>query len=93
MSWGSQEGDWISQFESQFNSPTDSFFASTGDDGFAGGVSYPASSQYVVAVGGKEINTDKREIKNGKMMKEIKERKDSSSPNNSLTLLFCLNRR
>jgi len=58
MSWGSQEGDWISQFESQFNSPTDSFFASTGDDGFAGGVSYPASSQYVVAVGGTSLYTN-----------------------------------
>eukprot|EP00026_Physarum_polycephalum_P005970 Phypoly_transcript_06009.p1 GENE.Phypoly_transcript_06009~~Phypoly_transcript_06009.p1 ORF type:complete len:220 (+),score=37.87 Phypoly_transcript_06009:628-1287(+) len=58
MSFGGPEGDWISEFEPIFNSTTDSFFASSGDSGFAGGVSYPASSQFVVAVGGTSISTN-----------------------------------
>jgi hypothetical protein len=51
-SWGGGEfqGDLAS--EGDYNNPGVGTFASTGDNGFDAGPQYPASSQYVVAVGG-----------------------------------------
>lgn len=51
MSWGAQEGSYISSYEPYFANSLKSFFASTGDNGTMGGISYPASSANVVAVG------------------------------------------
>jgi len=51
-SWGGDEfaGDLAS--EGDYNNPGVGTFASTGDNGFAAGAQYPASSAFVVAVGG-----------------------------------------
>jgi subtilase family serine protease len=57
MSFGSEESQGIQTYERTFAQyyPKVSFFASSGDDGSAGGTIYPASSLYVVAVGGTNI--------------------------------------
>lgn len=51
-SWGLGENAIIVSAEVNFNHPGIPITASTGDNGFSGGVSYPASSQFVTAVGG-----------------------------------------
>jgi hypothetical protein len=51
-SWGLSENAVILGYETNFNHPGIPITASTGDNGYSGGVSYPASSQYVTAVGG-----------------------------------------
>ena len=50
MSWGSNEFSSDETYDSHFNVSGVSFFASSGDNG--AGVSWPAVSPYVVAVGG-----------------------------------------
>jgi len=58
MSWGSPEGSYATIFDESYFKPyasTVGFFASTGDNGSNGGISYPASSKYIVAVGGTSI--------------------------------------
>jgi subtilase family serine protease len=55
-SWGTDEVSGIATFESRLNKPGKVLTFSTGDNGF--GVSYPASSQYVVAVGGTSLHLD-----------------------------------
>ena len=50
MSWGSSEFSSDGSYDSHFNVPGVSFFASSGDNG--AGVSWPAVSPYVIAVGG-----------------------------------------
>lgn len=57
MSWGAPEDTFVHFYEGLFEGSTTSFFASTGDYGSAGGVSYPASSLNVVAVGGTSLYT------------------------------------
>lgn len=52
MSWGAKEDPSDSLLDSYFNSPGKVFFASSGDNGSKGGVSYPSTSPNVVAVGG-----------------------------------------
>lgn len=49
-SWGSSEFSGETSYDSYFNSPTTSFFVSSGDGG--NGVEWPAASPYVVSVGG-----------------------------------------
>ncbi|MEO6775969.1 MAG: S8 family serine peptidase [Kofleriaceae bacterium] len=51
-SWGGGESAADLASEGDYNNPGIGTFASTGDDGFASGAQYPASSAYVVAVGG-----------------------------------------
>ena len=50
MSWGGGEDSSQLQYDNIFKSATATFTASSGDSGY--GVSYPASSPYVIAVGG-----------------------------------------
>jgi subtilase family serine protease len=65
MSWGGGEGSYQTNFDAIFSaSPTVAFTASSGDSGF--GVSYPASSPYVIAVGGTTLSVDA----NGKRLSE-----------------------
>jgi subtilase family serine protease len=59
MSWSAKEEEGVNTyFDPYFESTTTSFFASTGDNGQAGGIAYPAASQYVIAVGGTSIYTN-----------------------------------
>jgi hypothetical protein len=51
-SWGGAESAGDLESEGYYNNPGIGTFASTGDQGFAAGPQYPASSAYVVAVGG-----------------------------------------
>jgi hypothetical protein len=51
-SWGGSESADNLASEGYYNNPGVGTFASTGDQGFAAGAQYPASSAYVVAVGG-----------------------------------------
>lgn len=55
-SWGANEFSGEESFESRLNKPGVVLTFSTGDDGF--GVSYPAASKYVVAVGGTSLYVD-----------------------------------
>ena len=55
-SWSSGEFAGENTYDSHFTSANAAFFASTGDSGAPGG--YPATSPYVVAVGGTTCNTD-----------------------------------
>ncbi len=55
-SWGSSEFSSETNYDSYFNSPTASFFVASGDGGH--GVEWPASSPYVIAVGGTTLNVD-----------------------------------
>lgn len=56
MSWGSSEFSSENSFDSIFNNPKVTFTASSGDDGT--GTIYPASSPYVLAVGGTSLTVD-----------------------------------
>lgn len=56
MSWGSSEFSSEASYDSHFNKAGVSFFASSGDNG--AGVSWPAVSPFVVAVGGTTLNLD-----------------------------------
>ncbi len=51
-SWGGSESSGILSSEVNFNHPGVPITASTGDNAFGAGVSYPASSAFVTAVGG-----------------------------------------
>ena len=54
MSFGSAEGSWIASAESYFTTSGMTYLASTGDSG--AGVSWPAVSAYVLAVGGTSLS-------------------------------------
>ncbi len=54
-SWGGTDDSSDSTFESNFNHPGKVITASAGDSGY--GVIYPATSKYVVSVGGTTLNT------------------------------------
>lgn len=56
MSWGSPEFSGESNYNSHFNVPKVSFFASSGDSGAQ--VCWPADSPYVVGVGGTTLKLD-----------------------------------
>ncbi len=56
MSWGAGEFSGENQFDSIFNAPGVTYFASSGDSG--SGVMYPAASPNVVAVGGTTLSID-----------------------------------
>jgi len=58
MSWGAPEDSYVHTFEAIFSNSAASFFSSTGDYGSEGGISYPASSLHVVAVGGTTLYTN-----------------------------------
>jgi len=51
-SWGGNEYPEILGKEGDYNNPGIGTFASTGDNGYAPGPQYPASSAFVIAVGG-----------------------------------------
>jgi MYXO-CTERM domain-containing protein len=51
-SWGGGENPNNLMQEGDYNNPGIGTFASTGDNGYDGGASYPATSAFVVAVGG-----------------------------------------
>ncbi len=55
-SYGGPEGPGVPSAEAYFNHPGVVITASSGDDAFAGGTSYPASSRYVTAVGGTSLS-------------------------------------
>ena len=55
MSWGGPEWSGETANDTVFNHPGVLFAASTGDNGYAGGVSYPAASPNVLAVGGTRL--------------------------------------
>ncbi len=55
-SWGTDEFSQATYYESRLNKPGKVMTFSTGDNGY--GVSYPASSQYAVAVGGTSLRLD-----------------------------------
>ncbi|MGI0068645.1 MAG: fibronectin type III domain-containing protein, partial [Nitrosopumilaceae archaeon] len=55
-SWGGSEFSSESTYDSYFNSPTASFFVSSGDGGH--GVEWPAAAPYVISVGGTTLNLD-----------------------------------
>jgi subtilase family serine protease len=56
MSWASSEFAGETSYDTHFNLPGPVFFNAAGDSG--GVTSYPACSQYVVAVGGTSVTTD-----------------------------------
>lgn len=56
MSWGGAEDASQLGVDPLFNNPLVTFVASSGDSG--NGVSYPASSPYVISVGGTSLNVD-----------------------------------
>lgn len=59
MSWGGSEDGTESQYDSYyFNKAGVAYVASSGDNGFAGGVSYPSSSPKVVSIGGTSLISD-----------------------------------
>src|SRR2546428_1749753 len=55
-SWGGSEFSTESRYDYHYNSPTASFFVSSGDSGH--GVLWPAASPYVISVGGTTLVTD-----------------------------------
>src|SRR5206468_583666 len=55
MSWGGGEFYGETSYDSYFNVPGVLFAASSGDNGNAGGPSYPAMSPNVLAVGGTSL--------------------------------------
>jgi len=58
-SYGGPESTGDTTYDTNFyNHPGVAITASSGDSGYAGGVSYPAASQYVTAVGGTSLNRD-----------------------------------
>ncbi|HVA96139.1 MAG TPA: S53 family peptidase [Candidatus Acidoferrales bacterium] len=56
-SYGGGESSGEKTYDTHFNKPGIGIFASSGDSGY--GVSYPAASRYVVAVGGTKLNLTK----------------------------------
>ena len=58
MSWGGGEFSNSADDASPFTASGVVFTASSGDNGFPQGASYPASSKYVVAVGGTSLRLD-----------------------------------
>ncbi|HEX6493527.1 MAG TPA: DUF4214 domain-containing protein [Candidatus Dormibacteraeota bacterium] len=52
LSWGGPEDRGQRSYDATFNHPGVAITAATGDDGYAAGASYPATSPYVTAVGG-----------------------------------------
>lgn len=56
-SYGSDEDSSETTYDKHFNQPGLAIFASSGDSGY--GVSYPAASAYVIAVGGTKLNVTK----------------------------------
>jgi hypothetical protein len=52
LSWGGSEDPSQTQYDAVFDHPGVAITAATGDDGYAEGTSYPATSPYVTAVGG-----------------------------------------
>jgi hypothetical protein len=59
MSWGGAEMSTQRSLDATyFSAPGAAYFASTGDSGYLGGTSYPASSPKVIAVGGTSIEPD-----------------------------------
>lgn len=56
MSWGGSEFSGETEYDQVFNNPEVTFIASSGDNGT--GVSYPAASPYVLAVGGTTLTVD-----------------------------------
>ena len=56
MSWGSAEFRGETNYDAHFNHPGVTFLASSGDNG--AGVSFPAVSPYVTAVGGTSLQLD-----------------------------------
>jgi subtilase family serine protease len=56
MSWGGSEFSSETYYDYHFNKPGVTFLASSGDSG--AGVSWPASSPYVVGVGGTTLSLD-----------------------------------
>lgn len=56
MSWGAPEYDGQTEFDPIFNNPNVTFTASSGDSGT--GTIHPASSPYVIAVGGTTLTVD-----------------------------------
>ena len=66
MSFSSGEFAAINGYDATFNHPGITFTASSGDGGFAAGTQYPASSAFVIAVGGTSLTLDG----NGKRVSE-----------------------
>ena len=58
MSWGGSEYSGETGDDSHFNHPGVTFLASSGDNGAAAGVGYPAASPYVTGVGGTTLTLD-----------------------------------
>jgi hypothetical protein len=59
MSWSGNEGLYYSPaYDSIFAKPGITFVAASGDGGYYGGVQYPASSPYVLSVGGTTLQVD-----------------------------------
>jgi subtilase family serine protease len=58
MSWGGSESSSQVSSDSHFNKPGVTFVASSGDSGESTGVEYPASSPYVLSVGGTSLYLD-----------------------------------
>lgn len=56
MSWGATEFSGMSNYDSHFNRPNVTFTAASGDNG--AGVEWPATSPYVVGVGGTTLYLD-----------------------------------
>ncbi|HEY3805870.1 MAG TPA: hypothetical protein VGL61_24850 [Kofleriaceae bacterium] len=55
-SWGGGEDPSVLMDESDYQNPGIGEFVASGDDGYAAGPSYPATSAYTIAVGGTEID-------------------------------------
>jgi subtilase family serine protease len=59
MSWSGNESLYYSPaYDSIFTTPGITFVAASGDSGYFGGVQYPASSPYVLSVGGTTLQLD-----------------------------------
>jgi subtilase family serine protease len=58
MSWGGSENSLVTNYDSVFTASGITFVAASGDDGAAGGAEWPASSPYVVGVGGTTLQVD-----------------------------------
>jgi hypothetical protein len=61
MSWGSGEFPGETAYDSVFANPKVTFVAASGDGGGAGGAQWPASSPYVVGVGGTTLSAGSSE--------------------------------
>ena len=56
LSWGGSEDPGQTVYDATLDHPGVAITAATGDDGFAAGASYPATSPYVTAVGGTTLS-------------------------------------